>query len=93
MKIKLYTLYEQYYSPVQSSEIKEKADNFDNLMEMIKQKIHGSRDTKTRLQLLTIPSSNWSISKVQEYFQARYILGIFCLQNMFSINCYKIFCN
>ena len=43
-------------------------------MGMIKQKISDSEDIRKRVHFLTIAPCSWSIAKVQEYFQLKYIL-------------------
>ena len=48
--------------------LKYKAENFDRLMQLIKEKISSLKSTKDIIQVLTLTPTDWSIKKVADFF-------------------------
>lgn len=50
-------------------EIKDKADDLDRFMNLIKEKIKVSRNQREKIQLLTRVPISWSRKRIQEEFE------------------------
>jgi len=53
---------------ISSNEIQEKAAAFDNLMDQLKEKLTSLSDSKSKIQILTLLPTTWSIKETSEDF-------------------------